>query len=102
MVNGKRLSASKMEKLTETAMKLMEVRGFRYFVCLLDSMAYLVFYAVMRVRTCYLDLELLLLVSVLCMVLCCLLSSVCGTVLAIVSLTLLNAKRKTLEMGSVF
>ena len=85
-------------------MKLMEVRGFRYFVCLLDSMAYLVFYAVMRVRTCYLDLELLLLllVSALFMTICCLLSSVCGTVLAIVSLTLLNAKRKTLEMGSVF
>ena len=58
----------------------------------------------MRVRTCYLDLELLLLplVSVLCMAVCCLLSSVCGTVLAIVSLTLLNAKRKLLEMGSVF
>ena len=62
----------------------------------------MVFYAVMRVRTCYLDLDLLLLVSVLCMALCCLLSSVCGTVLAIVSLTLLNAKRKLLEMGSIF
>ena len=64
----------------------------------------MVFYAVMRVRTRYLDLELLLLllVSVLFMTLCCLLSSVCGTVLAIVSLTLLNAKQKTLEMGSVF
>ena len=64
----------------------------------------MVFYAVMRVRTCYLYLELLLLLlgSALFMTLCCLLSSVCGTVLAIVSLTLLNAKRKLLEMGSVF
>ena len=64
------------------------------------------FYGLSGVLRCYACAYLLsgsgTTASGICLVYGCLLSSVCGTVLAIVSLTLLNAKRKTLEMGSVF